>query len=102
MNVLVRLHTDNMLDEAYPWAVDFLKIKEKHNYKLTIESKWGIDLYHYIIYFDTLFTYNRDILRSTNFFKFHSSKDDTYSMIKDIYNYQDSMIFSERVLGWLQ
>jgi len=98
MKVLVNLHTDDILNEAYAWSCKFIQMKmalrDTHSrahqvdLDLSIGSKWGRDLYHWSVWFDSLMEYDKELFRSINFIGL-GQEDDTYYLIGSVYNQTD-------------
>tara|TARA_Y100000592_G_scaffold33771_1_gene53614 strand:+ start:7392 stop:7742 length:351 start_codon:yes stop_codon:yes gene_type:complete len=98
MKVLVNLHTDNLLYEAYSWSCKLMSLKHglsnthsrAHSIQiqLSIGSKWGFDLYHFSVYFDSELPYDKELFRSINFVGLDTF-DDSYYIRQDVYNSQD-------------
>jgi|TARA_A100001515_G_C4475947_1_gene178465 hypothetical protein len=76
-NILIVLETDMVGKYAYWWASWVMKLKYDYEFNLSISSKWGIDLYHYMVYLDSLIEYNKDLFRSVKYLR-HGDPDDTY------------------------
>ncbi len=98
MKVLVNLHTEDLLSQAYIWVCKLITFKKAlsntfqraHNMDvdLTIASKWGFDLYHFSIYFDSEIEYDKNLFRSVKYIRL-GEQNDTYYIISDVYNKDD-------------
>ena len=92
--VLIILHSDELNPESYRWAVDVMKLKYEYDFDLTISSKWGIDLYHFMIYLDCFIQYDKDLFRSIKYLR-HEENETIYDIVGHIYNDKDI----ENVIG---
>ena len=101
--ILIILHSDDLHPQSHKcagkWATDVIKLKYQYDFDLDISSKWGIDLYHFIIYLDCFIQYDRDLFRSIKYLR-HKENETIYNMmeyniIEHIYSNKDI----ENVIG---
>ncbi len=95
MKVRANFHTDDLLNQAYIWSCKLILFKKAMaqtfqrahaiEVDLTLASKWGMDLYHYAIYFDSEIEYDKNLFRSINYIRLEDLND-TYYMVHDIYD----------------